>query len=269
MVVQSRFWQRTKKQERIDKLLHDGYTKFSKETDEKHGLTARNIRLETWLRQQAKKNSRERFGDKDSEKRKELAELLKRGRMRDKRDMTHTLYGAWEISFNAGVKELNKFYRTDLIALIRKEKRGKRNFRVLEIGAGTGRAAKEIQKEFPGVKYTATGLRKIPEFNRRGISKKINWRVLHALIIEKRIPQNSVDFIHSNLGLSYNSREDITKALRQCYKILRKGGKILFTYEAHDTGPKIPSGFKVIKYSPPSAGMGDDFQQHVFLLKKI
>jgi|GEM_PF-2270748 len=255
----------TKKQQQLEQRLFDRYHKFADEAEQRHKLTEKNIRLETWLRQKAKENSIKRFGKNKSKKRTELAELLRRGRLKDQRTSPHSIYGRWEITFDAGLRELNKFYRRNLIKLILHEKKGKKIFHILEIGAGTGRAAKTIKKTLSGVRYTATGLAKIPEFNKRGVSGKINWKILHSLLLQKKIPPNSVDFIHSNLGISYSEPENITLALSQCQKILRKGGKILFTCEKI---PRIPRGYKRIVYHFPDETLGEDYVQHIFLLER-
>ncbi|VVB75744.1 Uncharacterised protein [uncultured archaeon] len=257
----------TRKRQRLDKILWDGYHKFSEDTMQRHNIDPNKVRLEKWLREKAHANSVARFGEKESIRRKDHLELINQGRKKDRRERTYELYGEWEISFDAGLKRLNKFYGINLLNLIRSEKAGKRNFRILEIGTGVGKAAKEIVKALPGVRYTATGLARVPEWRRWGGSKKIKWMVLHSLQLEKKIKPNSVDFIHSNLGISYNTPGDLTKTLQQCRTILRKGGKILFTSENRTI---IPRGFKKVSYHRPANEFdGGDYTQHIYLLEKI
>jgi len=227
----------------------------------KHNLASDRVHVDIYLSQKAFGNSVKHFGSKEAQARFIRERMLKTAIKRDKRSMPHSY--TWPISFNAGINELNRFYRLDLIRFLKKENALHPNLKVVEIGAGTGKAAGEIVTQLPGVDYTATGLTRVPEWYNQ--PSKIKWKVMHSMQILRKFKPGSIDFIHSNLGLSFNEPADITRTLEQCRGVLKKNGKLLFTCESNF---EIPEGFKVLYKSHPSQGKGDDYMQYVFLLQK-
>jgi len=262
--------------DRLQEKLWREHAQYLQRIDKKHNLSAQGIRTDVYLHQKAKENSALRGGG--AKVRDERDVFLRRARVKDQRERTFEMYGEWEITFDAGVAELNKFYRLDLLGLIKAEKGNRKQFTILELGVGTGRAANEIVGAIPGLRYIATGVTRITDWKAHPNSRKIDWRVLHSIqldkrkkpgsvLVKKRLAPNSIDFIHSNLGISYSEPADIAESLRQCHRLLRKGGKVLFTCESY---PKIPVGYKVLMDSDfTESRYGDDYMQHVLMLEKV
>lgn len=223
------------------------------------------------LRLRARWNAEQRFSE-DGERERKLkatklqreATKLKRSRKKDTAARTG-LFRGWTVSFSAGLDELNrKFYfpfdiETQLDTCARRYP-GKR-LRVLEIGAGIGLAAAELEKKYGAqIEMHAAGLTFLPDWKKYPNSSRIHWHVLHAGNLERHFKSNSLDFIHSNLGFSHAA--NLKKAFQQVQKVLKPGGLFLFTAE-DDIARRIPLAFQTLGYHFVGEG------RMVFLLKKL
>ncbi len=170
------------------------------------------------------------------------AEALRYGRFLDKR-------GGWSISFDVGLSELNtKFYRMDVTDFIRRHKAavGRRNYRVLDLGCGSGRAASDLAGELSGVaRVSATGLRRLPSWKMFPHSMNVDWHVVHVDRLSKVFPHESFDFIHSNMGFCHSQpMQRIKLSFREVFKVLRRQGHFIIT---SDNGlVEIPDYFRLV-----------------------
>ena len=148
--------------------------------------------------------------------------LLKQSRKIDARNGK-----GYRISFNAGLKDLNTAYGQNLPTFIKKLSLNKPQFKVLEIGCGSGRGAVELMDACPSIDLHATGVKRISQW----VDKRINWHVASAekisYIFRKKTSVQKFDFVHSNLGI-INS-QNVNHALVETAKILKTGGHFLFT----------------------------------------
>jgi len=55
---------------------------------------------------------------------------------------------------------------------------------------------------------------------------------MHAEALSKKLGAESVDFINSNLGMAHTRH--LNKALTECHKVLRRGGRLLLTTVSYD-----------------------------------
>jgi SAM-dependent methyltransferase len=126
-----------------------------------------------------------------------------------------------------------------------------KNYHVLDIGAGNGLTISQLEGELAkrgiNISATATGIAKNPEWKKHPNSKKINWITSESEILSRKIKPNSIDFAYSNFGVRY--AQDVKNALREVHKVLKKGGRFVFTYRGKfgTFGPAmIPKGFKSV-----------------------
>ena len=138
------------------------------------------------------------------------------------------------------------YYNRDFIRDIEyhRQKR-ENNYVVLEVGCGGGTAANDLalnrlQKIGGKIKVMATGTKWISDWEK--YRDNVEFHVAHAEQLSRVFKPESVDFIHSNLGIG--NTNDKTRALNEAHRILRKGGRLLFTSE---TDVEIPESlFKII-----------------------
>ena len=197
------------------------------------------------LIKKARENSVAKHGARETLKRKRIAGGLYKFRALDRA-------GVWGRSFNAGLKELSTYwYNLDLVSeIMERAITSDGDYHVLEVGCGGGKAASELYANLKGkVRVSALGLARIPEWAGYPNCKKIGWHVgdVAKLSRMKAFPAGSVDFIHSNIGIGHSP--EIYKSLQQVHKVLKRGGRIIFTYDGNEE-IKIPNGFKFVKGFP-------------------
>ncbi|MFA6268905.1 MAG: class I SAM-dependent methyltransferase [archaeon] len=150
-------------------------------------------------------------------------------RISRKEDLKRT-GGRWNVSFDAGLTQLNTFFRADLIKEAKSafKSTGSGVKHVVDIGCGTGRGAVEFaQKIGPGVRVSATGTKILPDWQSHIGHESVDFKVAHGQNLSKRFAPGSVDFIFSNLGIMHSQ---VTRhSLVECYKILKKHGRLVLT----------------------------------------
>jgi len=208
------------------------------------------------MMKKAEENTLNRFRNGDVGLRIRLARELADSRRRDAVS-TNLIKSAkeekgWSLSFGATLQELsNDFYSMDLLSEINKHSFGKLNYTIMDLGCGPGNAAKELARATKGqAKVIGTGVKRLSSWDK---TSGVDWHVLHAENIEKFIKPKSVDFIHSNLGIAHSS--DLVKSVENCRKILKTGGRLLFTVDGssyHRLNPTDLEGFKLLKFSQPN-----------------
>lgn len=202
----------------------------------------------------AEENSLNRFRNGDVGKRITLAKELADARRRDAvaSKLIIDSKKGWALSFGATLQELsNNFYSMDLLSEVKNHSFGKLNYNLIDLGCGPGNAAKELAKLTKGkVKVIGTGVKRLPSWDK---TSEVNWKVLHAENLEKHFKPGTVDFIHSNLGLAHSY--DLVKSVESCSRILKKGGRLLFTIDGssyHKLNPGDLEGFKLLKFLQPN-----------------
>ena len=191
----------------------------------------------------AKLNSKKRFGESESIRRKRCADDLRNSRVMDRCE-------SWGISFDASLEILNKSFHLNLVKLIKKEKKKGKKVKVVSVGCGTGRAENELKKVLgENIELHATGVARSPRWNLTENSKNINWHVTHGNALSKIFKTNSVDFVYSRLGI-HHSKDVIEnsnfRAYNELSKILRPGGLALIDLEGEFNQKEIPKNLKVI-----------------------
>lgn len=174
------------------------------------------------LRPIAKKNS-EKKQKPSLQDRTMLAKDIKTARFFDRKNY-------WSVSFRANLKKTNIALGVNLENVI---KTLPKNARVLEIGAGSGRAISELQKLFPEAKFSASGVALSNEWMHNKNYKKIDWKVMHANQIKKYFKPSSLDLIYSSLGLTRVLFGNMPKSaklqsLLDVKSVLKKGGLLIF-----------------------------------------
>jgi len=96
---------------------------------------------------------------------------------------------------------------------------------ILDIGCGTGNQIKVIKTSFPDIKglEPAEGMRIIAQQENPDIE------IIDGDITHLPYQNNSVDLIYSIEVLRYLEQEDIEKAYREVFRVLKPGGKFFFT----------------------------------------
>ncbi|MFA6268499.1 MAG: class I SAM-dependent methyltransferase [archaeon] len=201
-----------------------------------------------------------------------LAVRLKEARRLDRNSLSPTLekpgYG---VSFNAHVNQLRYYYQRDFVGSIEHHRlQNPKNYRVLEVGCGGGKAANELKGNIfriigGKIKVTATGTRRLPVWEQ--YAKNVDFHVAHAENLSHVFAPNSFNFIHSNLGIG--NTKNPKKALFECHKLLRKNGRLLFTSEIPVVIPR--KLYKKIEVKRVKIKVYDQFEVllNVYYLEKI
>lgn len=215
---------------------------------------------------QAAKNSSKKHGFKEAYNRRLSSVFLKDGRQNDRQ-------GEWGLSYNAGLKELNSYYRPIRITGEIEEYLQKRKIqraRFLEIGAGSGKTASEIEEIFgPKLEVIATGLTPVKDWKRFENTKNITWKIAHAENMRRVAKSGTVDIIHSNLGIQHAHRFE--KAMQEANRLLKKGGLFIFSIERTPLTDrmKMPKNFELVKKSNKMVKFDEaDSELFVYVLKK-
>jgi ubiquinone/menaquinone biosynthesis C-methylase UbiE len=157
----------------------------------------------------------------------------------------------------------------DLVKEILKNTSGEKSH-VLEIGCGGGNAASDLKKELGSkIKLSALGLKRLGNWKSLSNSSKINWHVgdVNKLSKLRAFPKESVDFIHSNIGLGHSYNPYL--ALQQSHVVLKKGGRVLFTFDG-TSELTIPKGFKPVKGFSKGFKRNPEYSQlKIYYLEKI
>jgi SAM-dependent methyltransferase len=243
---------------RIEKVIKSVQTRYSDYWKDKAKLKS--------LQAKAYANSVKKKGRLGAHRRKIIAGQLLKFRGLDAAN-------AWGRSFNAGLAELNSYwYKMDIEKelLSFKSKQNQKKPHVLEIGCGGGQATSELQKALGnGFNVSALGLKRLNIWNKYSNSKKVNWHVgdVASLSHMRAFPRESVDFIHSNIGLGHSPNP--YRALEQCRVVLRKGGRVLFTFDGSGE-LKIPKGFKPVKGFSKGFRKNPEYNQlKIYYLEKV
>jgi ubiquinone/menaquinone biosynthesis C-methylase UbiE len=117
---------------------------------------------------------------------------------------------------------------------------------ILEIACGTGRVtahlAKDVQHDF----LTATDLNAdMMEVAKQIVTdKNINWQLADAMQLP--FADNSFDLVVCQFGIMFFP--DKLKGLQEAYRVLKPGGKLLFsTWDKLEHNPAIQEGRKIIE----------------------
>ncbi len=121
--------------------------------------------------------------------------------------------------------------------------------RVLDIGAGTGKASAAIKKRWRGAQVIAMDLA-LPML-RQTRRRSSFWRPLHAVCADAQalpIADARVDVIFSNLCLQWC--EDLDAVFDECRRVLRPGGVLLFSTFGPDTLHELRSAWSAADDTP-------------------
>lgn len=225
------------------------------------------------LAERARWNAVWRYGAMAATKRIKTARNLWKAREKDRAN-TGTLHRGWRKTFTANLEQLDRdFYSPQGVQIVVGgilRQHPLLPVRILEIGAGNGQAAADVQQKYGGrVEVHATGLARIPEWKKHPNASHIHWHVGHAEKLAGVVAPNSIDFVHSNFGFSHvpNKR----KAFEQIHRILKRGGFFLCAIDVDDD-IRVPANFslverKRVKNRPIRGGIS--ISNHiVYLLKK-
>ena len=157
-------------------------------------------------------------------------------------------------SFDTGLAQLKKEIHIDPMAEVRTHQGLMRDpqYTYLDLGAGSGRTASEAEQFLNSnplhgeVKVIATGIKERMEWKSHSNSNKINWKTVEFEKLSRVVPANSINFILSHFGIGH--AQNLSNALNEVHKVLKKGGRILYSYDAPYTAPHLcPKGFKSVK----------------------
>jgi len=159
-------------------------------------------------------------------------------------------------SFDTSLAQLKKDLQMDAMHEIRTHQRlmNDPHYTYLDLGAGSGRTASEAERflnsdtRFGPVKVIATGIKERTEWKNHSNSRNIHWKQTEFERLANVVPANSVNFILSNFGIGH--AQNLNNALIQVHKVLKKGGRILYSYDTpHTSAHTYPEGFKPVKKS--------------------
>ena len=147
---------------------------------------------------------------------------------------------SWVV-FGASIGEVNKFFQLNLakeIAAARKQTTARKPFHLMEIGCGDGNVSLALS-ELPGIKVHATNLTH-PSSKKADVKKRVDWRIVESVNIDKKFSPGSMNFIFSHFGLDHE--RFFKRALPKVLGLLPIGGRIIFNMT--DPTPLIPpAGF--------------------------
>jgi ubiquinone/menaquinone biosynthesis C-methylase UbiE len=117
---------------------------------------------------------------------------------------------------------------------------------ILEIACGTGRVTAHLAKEVKHDSLTATDLNAdMIEVAKKIVpDKNINWQQADAMQLP--FADNTFDLVVCQFGIMFFP--DKLKGLQEAYRVLKPGGKLLFsTWDKLENNPAIQAGRKVIE----------------------
>lgn len=128
--------------------------------------------------------------------------------------------------------------------------------RVLDVGAGTGRASAFLRKRYPKAQVVALDLA-LPML--RQARRHMGWwkpfRRLAGDAAALPIASNSIDLLFSNLCLQWST--DLPKVLDEFRRVLRPGGLLLFSTFGPDTLKELRTAWSAADPAPHVAHFAD------------
>ena len=139
-------------------------------------------------------------------------------------------------------------YALHLVSLLQDKKYND----ILEIACGTGRVTAHLAKSVKYDSLTATDLNQDMIDIAKGIIKDNSIKWQHADALELHFDDNSFDLVLIQFGVMFFPDKD--KGLKEAYRVLRPGGRLIFsTWNKTETVPAIYEGRKIIE-----SHFGDD-----------
>jgi len=133
-------------------------------------------------------------------------------------------------------------YALDLVSRLQDKKYND----ILEIACGTGRVTKRLSSSVKHDTLTATDLNQDMIDIAKGIvaDQRIKWQQADALALP--FNDNSFDLVVIQFGIMFFP--DREKGLKEAYRVLKPGGKLVFsTWDKVETVPAIHEGRKIIE----------------------
>jgi len=148
--------------------------------------------------------------------------------------------------------------------------RMKKGMRILDVGPGTGFPLIELAQRL-GKDGEAFGIDPWSAALKRIDLKIKNFRLKNIILVNGAIedppfPDNYFDLIVSNNGL--NNVDNIDKALNECYRMLKPGGKLQFTYNLPGTMIEFYSVFEQVLKKEKIREGSNKLKQHIFEKRK-
>jgi ubiquinone/menaquinone biosynthesis C-methylase UbiE len=122
--------------------------------------------------------------------------------------------------------------------------------RVLEIGCGTGTLAALLARRGASVVGIDTSLEMlaVAKENGNGQSPEVEFKKLSALEIEDAFPEQTFDRVVAILVLSELTIEETDCVLKQCYRVLKPGGRLIVVDEIEPKQFLRRWFFRVLRY---------------------